>query len=459
MNLVGVGKRYTPLSGYVRAITFSRVDKKHYKSSHNNIELLQQTCTTVSYTTYSDDETLVLKPHYEGINFPKPYNIYNTSNTNDSSTIQALLLFQDLIVQVKAKHCPLGFTLDKIKRICVCQTWLSAFDLTCEPDSTKIHRKVQQWVGITHQHTVFDPGVIVHHHCPFEYCRRDKESLSFHLEDEDELCAFNRSGILCGGCKTNLSRVLGSSECETCTTSLLWLIAIIVIWLLLGIMLVMFLMMLDFTVSTGTINGLIFYANVIQAQHSMFFTLIPDSFLSKFISWLNLDQGVELCLYDGLDTIVFTWLQFFFPVYIWTITAALIVTSHYSTRVSRLIGNNAVPVLATLFLMSYTKILGLSIDVISYTTITYPDGYRSVIWLVDGNVNFLNGQHTPLFLITLVFLLLTMPFTIILLIIQLKCLTMVFCFGLINLSPCLMLTLDRTKQIIAIGLDYSSLFV
>ena len=124
-------------------------------------------------------------------------------------------------------------------------------------------------------------------------------------------------------------------------------------------------------------NGLIFYANVIRAQHATFFTPdISNSFLSMFIAWLNLDQGIESCLYDGLDTYTSTWLQFLFPLYIWLLAAVLIVLSHYSTRVSKLMGKNAVPVLATLFLISYTKVLRLILDVTSFTVITYPNGYK-----------------------------------------------------------------------------------
>ena len=411
LDLVAVGQRYTPVSAYVRA--------SFEKTKSPNIELLQQTCTTVAYIVDFDNETFVLQPHYEGIDSQKTYDI-NRKSINDSRTAQALLLFHNLTIQVRAKPCPLGFSLHKTKRICVCEPWLIMFDLTCESDSIKIRRKRQQWVDITYKHTVSmhkDQRVVVHQNCPFQYCRIDEESLVFNLEDRDETCAFNRSGILCGGCKTHFSRVLGSSGCKICTNNVI-LLAVIIIWLLSGILLVIFLILLDFTVSTGTINGLIFYANIIHAQHSTFFTSNTHSFLSKFISWLNLDLGIEVCLYDGLDTYTITWLQFLFPLYIWTITAVLIVSSHYSTRISRLIGNNAVPVLATLFLITYAKILRLIIDVISFTTITYPDGYKSKVWLIDGNVEILNGKHIPLFLVTLIFLLFSMPFTFILLTIQ-----------------------------------------
>ena len=102
------------------------------------------------------------------------------------------------------------------------------------------------------------------------------------------------------------------------------------------------------------------YANIVRARHSMFFAPeTSSSFLSKFIAWLNLDLGVEICFYNGLDAYAKTWLQFLFPIYIWLL---VLISSHYSTRVSRLSGNNAVQVLATLFLLSYTKVLRIIIS-------------------------------------------------------------------------------------------------
>ena len=141
-------------------------------------------------------------------------------------------------------------------------------------------------------------------------------------------------------------------------------------------------------------------------------------FFSKFISWLNLDQGIESCFYDGLDDYVITWLQILFPLYIWLIAATMIISSHYSTRISRLCGNNAVQVLATLFLIVYAKLLRLIIAVFSFTTITYPDGYMRTVWLVDGNIEFLKGKHVYLFLMTILFVILSLPYTISLLTIQ-----------------------------------------
>ena len=116
-----------------------------------------------------------------------------------------------------------------------------------------------------------------------------------------------------------------------------------------GICLMMCLMMLNLTVSTGTIKGLIFYANIVRANNAIFFPgQSANRFLSWFIAWLNFDLGIETCFYDGLTAYAKTWLRFVFPVYIWILVSAILISSHYSTRAAKICGNNAVQVLATL---------------------------------------------------------------------------------------------------------------
>ena len=243
-------------------------------------------------------------------------------------------------------------------------------------------------------------------------------SLSFQLEFPDDQCAFNRSGILCGACQRNLSQVLGTSRCKECSNIMVLALAPGVI--LAGILLVGCLMLLNFTVSTGTINGLIFYANIVRASQSTFFEPeFNSSFLSMFIAWLNLDLGIETCFYNGLDACAKTWLQFVFPLYIWLMVIIIVVASHYSTTASRLFPNNGLQVLATLFLLSYAKILRTVITVFTSTTLVYPDGFQKRVWLYDGNIEFLTGRHLPLFVVTLMLLiLLSIPYTLSLVSIQ-----------------------------------------
>ena len=364
-------------------------------------------CTQLSYTVRSSrkQEMIILSVdesiHQENIR--KRYAISET-------------ILPDIFIHLQLKICPKGFIFDNSS--CVCDPILQKHDISCDINNQRIHRQPLFWIyAIDSEETSSLMGnVLVHEHCPFDYCK--PYSLNLSLENPDEQCAFHRSGILCGTCQHNLSHVLGSSNCKECSS--LWLILFIPAFAVAGIALVIFLMVLNLTVSTGTINGLIFYANIVRANQAIFFPHnANNSFLSWFIAWVNLDLGTEACFYSGLDAYAKTWLQFVFPVYIWLVVILIIVSSYYSVRASKLSGRNAVQVLATLFLLSYAKMLRITITVFSSTTLEYPDGSVRRVWLYDGNVDYLKGKHVPLFMAALlVLLVLSLPYTALLLFIQ-----------------------------------------
>ena len=56
--------------------------------------------------------------------------------------------------------------------------------------------------------------------------------------------------------------------------------------------------------------------------------------LKIFLSWLNLNFGIDSCLYDGLNTYQNTWLQFLFPAYIWILIGLVICISRWSSWVT-----------------------------------------------------------------------------------------------------------------------------
>ena len=93
----------------------------------------------------------------------------------------------------------------------------------------------------------------------------------------------------------------------------------------------------------------------------------------------------------------------------------IIFVSHFSHRFARLLGNNPVSVLATLILLSYTKILHTLTTAIHITYLEYPM-YNKMVWLYDANIAYLSGKHIPLFLVAvLIFLFLFIPYTLLLL--------------------------------------------
>ena len=232
-------------------------------------------------------------------------------------------------------------------RSCVCEKRLERFTSSCNITSGNITRDSDQqfWVGYVHEND--SEGLILHPLCPFDYCT--SQTVDFSLNNTDVQCAYNRSGRLCGACKANYSLVLGTSHCEQCNNSHL---ALLILFAVIGVALVFFLLVCKLTVAAGTLSGLVFYANIVGPNRTNFLSEESPA-LSVFIAWLDLDFGIETCFYNGMDAYSKTWLQFVFPVYLWVIVGLVIVVSNYSRRFADLLGNNPVPILATLILLSY----------------------------------------------------------------------------------------------------------
>ena len=73
---------------------------------------------------------------------------------------------------------------------------------------------------------------------------------------------------------------------------------------------------LDLTVADGTLNGLIFYANIVKIDQAIIFSASQTNVITVLLAWLNLDLGMEVCFFERFDAHTRTWLQYLFPVYI-----------------------------------------------------------------------------------------------------------------------------------------------
>ena len=183
-----------------------------------------------------------------------------------------------------------------------------------------------------------------------------------------------------------------------------------------GIFLITALLALNMTVAVGLINGFIFYANIMSANGAVFFPSSEPSFPTVFVAWLNLDLGIDVCFFDGLDTYIKTWLQLAFPVYIISLVVIIIIVSEYSPRFAALIGKkDPIATLATLILLSYSKLLSITITALSSAEIIFPDGSKETVWLPDGNVKYFRGKHVALVIVALLIILVGVPYTILLL--------------------------------------------
>ena len=307
--------------------------------------------------------------------------------------------------------CPTGFSLHS--GYCQCdQTLLSHIpSLTyCNIDDQTIPRPANSWISA---HTVNNShSYQVSLHCPYDYCLPHSSHLN--LSTPDSQCQFNRSGLLCGQCQQGLSAVFGSSQCKQCSN--VYLLIIIPIGIA-GLVLVLLLFVLNLTVTNGDVNAFLLYANIIDINASIFFPISgPGTVLHTFISLANLDLGITTCFYNGMDEYAKMWLQLIFPVYLILIATTFIIASRYSTRVQRLTARRALPVLATLFLLSYTKILlAVSKVLFMYSTINHlPHNHTSLVWSVDANVSLFKMKFSILFTICAILFIILIPFNVLL---------------------------------------------
>ena len=322
-----------------------------------------------------------------------------------------------LEIIVHVDQCPLGFQLDNKKCGCDKRLLNTTMRIECSIDKELLILNGIGWLS-------YEGGLLrTHSDCPLDYCFRNLKYIS--VLEPDSQCANNHGGILCGGCVANHSVVLGSWKCMECSHSprynFVWLTVVMAIA---GVILVVFLSVFKITVSSGTINGLIFYANVLS-----FGGLLDTSscslhpILHVFISWINLDLGIEVCFYSGMDVYQKTWLQFVFPIYIWFLVVGIIVVCHYSSTVMKIMGMRNIEVLATLFLLSYAKLLKTIVTVFSVTSImvasasnTSDQLHPHQVWVYDGRIDYLGSKHLPLFVVAVLFLfLLFLPYTLFLL--------------------------------------------
>lgn len=234
---------------------------------------------------------------------------------------------------------------------------------------------------------------------------------SFSTSDEQTVetdCTADRSGILCGACRDGFSLTLGPPTCQPCSDrflSLLFLFAVC------GLLLVTFIKLLDLTVTRATINGLLFYANVVWINRYLFFDSRETSFTFVFLAWLNLDLGIVTCFYNGLDTYVLTWLQYIFPLYVSLLAVLLVALSRCSPRL--LPSANSLSALATIFLLVYTKILR---NIVDSLRATHVGSDSELVWAGDGNLQYLGNCHVYLFTAAVILLVFFwLPYTLLLL--------------------------------------------
>ena len=217
--------------------------------------------------------------------------------------------------------CPVGFQLNTTNGTsceCTCDSliypeYISSCSIQPEP---LIERKTNSWINPLTDSDTNETIYAISRICPFRYCLGQTRINLNTQEGITAQCIPGRNGTLCGACSTNYSFAVSGKRCVQCPD--LWPLLFIVIVigaLLAGLGIVISIMAMNFTVAVGTINGFIFYANVVDVYDMVFLPFTQPNFPELLIEWLNLDPGIDVCFLPGYNAYHLTWIRLLFPLY------------------------------------------------------------------------------------------------------------------------------------------------
>ena len=397
--------------GHISQTTFYTFNKNWYLESLMQI-LAKSNCTMVNATF-----------------------LKHTSNYHDDDPVLPLLikLSQDqsnLHIHnfLVPQECPIGFQFYDSSHKCDCSQVFHHFGYqpVCKISSDGYNplititlpvTTVSHWIGTVNIKNVTSFGVSTdcYHYCNFNnkydtYIINDNSksiliTASNKLNDKESLCLKNRAGALCSQCAPGYSVVFGSNDCIRCSN---WWLLTIIVYGIAGPLLVYLLYAFKLTLSSGKINGIIFYAQIISIGRVLYLTKDngPNSYfiiVYGLISLINLtiNFNLPLCLYDGMTELWKSGIGLMFPVYLLTIVIGLIIISRYSVRLSNRIADSSVQVLVTVVHLSVATLLTSTLDVLTPAYIyTNTSDVPLKVWQKDGTVEYGKGGHLILMIVT-----------------------------------------------------------
>jgi len=286
--------------------------------------------------------------------------------------------------------CPLGFSLQH--GICNCDSDLREYVDGCIINDQTVRRLPNIYIlgnSLINSTSLYEIAM----DCPTDYCLPGTARIN--LKDADTQCQPNRTDFLCSQCTEGYSVVFGSNQCKRCSNLHL---LFIIYFVFTGLFLTAFLFILNFSVTSGTVNGLVLYVNMAWITSPLLHLrerLV--TILHSYIYIANLGPPFEMCFYNGMGMYAKIWIQLAYPIYLILLASAIIVGSRYSNKLYRLTFSRALPVLATLFTLTYTSILqAIAIAPLYTTIITIPTHSSRHVWLLDPTIPLLGWKFSLL---------------------------------------------------------------
>ncbi len=320
-------------------------------------------------------------------------------------------------ITVNLGECGLGFIFNSDTQTCVCLPELEIVDVICDDNSLQLTKTREDlWVG-----PLNDDGLLGVVTCPLLYCGINTNTI---IPIEQGRPIFNaqcdprlfRTGVACGDCQEGRSLVLATTRCLKCTNKSILLFPV---FLILGIILIVFIYYIDISIAVGLLNGAIFFSNLITLYAGFLFpaTFGGAGFIS-IISFLSLNFGIEACLYSGMGAIDRLLWQVSFPIYLFALMFLIIVLARTRvlSRIQNHAGLSAVRVFSTLLILCYVSFLQVASQLFGFVNIRTIEDEITFRWTLQPSLEYFSGANV-LLIIAAIFLIVIylVPFPMLLL--------------------------------------------
>ena len=405
LQLAATGRYQETMQHGYAAITFLLINRDNVHSvpswqvsanSANQALLEKQDCTSVTIT--------LLKNKNEP-NPSSPAIIVLSSSVSTQLTLYGIQLLD----------CPIEFELNVTEGKCVCSRLLHKLRTSYQPDCSissgsnnsisTITRSDTEWIGIgnlSNGTVVFGAAL----NC-IVYCRYKKSHSRFIVNDTSvaiadyddlsnsvPLCIDNREGLLCSQCPPGYSVVYGSYECKQCSN---WWLFTLIIYAVIGPLLIYLLYVLKLTLTTGTLNGIIFCIQI-------FGVIDPPSVKMNLLllnSFVHFNFHYPLCLYHGMTELWKQGLITMYQIYILSILLGIIILSKFSVKISNKIANLSIQILVTVVHVSFSYSLTSIMDVFTPVTIYTNNTEEPMqVWFKYPTVKYGTHGHLVLMIVT-----------------------------------------------------------
>lgn len=309
--------------------------------------------------------------------------------------------------EVHVETCPLGFVFNETSLGCACDPELLEAGIECDVDNLLIIVPDEKWVGPVGGG---DNRLVVEDCVRETYCVSGRKSIDVQNNGYDEQCAedSNRGGLLCGRCQSGYSIVLGSDRCLQCSNSYLGLI---VLFLTLGILLIILLSYFRITITSGFLNGILFYSNLVSLFEPILTPVHTFDGRLALTSFLSLSLGIETCFYDKMDALQKVWWQLSFPLYLYILMFIITFVAR-CCKWKRTVGFSTTQAFATLIVLCYVSIVLSCVELLGGVDVRTVSGDRLSRWIVDPTVTYFEGAHgflTFVAILLLIFYIIPLP--------------------------------------------------